>query len=104
MTPKEFVNSIQGLKFENVFNPYADRCDVHDVSDAPDRRARVLLELLEAAEHTEVDAFWIGRSEEHTPELQSLTNLVCRLLLETKKHLYPWHPLSRRRAVDSDPR
>src|SRR5258706_4095325 len=26
-----------------------------------------------------------GRSEEHTSELQSLTNLVCRLLLEEKK-------------------
>src|SRR5438046_5841417 len=28
----------------------------------------------------------IGRSEEHTSELQSLTNLVCRLLLEKKKN------------------
>src|SRR5258706_10947508 len=27
----------------------------------------------------------IFRSEEHTSELQSLTNLVCRLLLEKKK-------------------
>src|SRR5437016_7136918 len=27
------------------------------------------------------------RSEEHTSELQSLTNLVCRLLLEKKKRL-----------------
>src|SRR5258706_11967724 len=27
------------------------------------------------------------RSEEHTSELQSLTNLVCRLLLEKKKTL-----------------
>ena len=27
----------------------------------------------------------IMRSEEHTSELQSLTNLVCRLLLEKKK-------------------
>src|SRR5258706_11457691 len=27
------------------------------------------------------------RSEEHTSELQSLTNLVCRLLLEKKKEL-----------------
>src|SRR5438093_9432002 len=26
-----------------------------------------------------------GRSEEHTSELQSLTNLVCRLLLEKTK-------------------
>src|SRR5258706_11132659 len=28
-----------------------------------------------------------GRSEEHTSELQSLTNLVCRLLLEKKKNI-----------------
>src|SRR5438093_2540473 len=28
-----------------------------------------------------------GRSEEHTSELQSLTNLVCRLLLEKKKRM-----------------
>src|SRR5438093_8982335 len=30
-----------------------------------------------------------GRSEEHTSELQSLTNLVCRLLLEKKKKNTP---------------
>src|SRR5205823_11271173 len=29
------------------------------------------------------------RSEEHTSELQSLAYLVCRLLLEKKKHNYP---------------
>src|SRR5258706_8296613 len=29
-----------------------------------------------------------NRSEEHTSELQSLTNLVCRLLLEKKKIIY----------------
>src|SRR5256885_8827749 len=28
---------------------------------------------------------WHGRSEEHTSELQSPCNLVCRLLLEKKK-------------------
>src|SRR5438477_1644622 len=28
---------------------------------------------------------WIERSEEHTSELQSHVNLVCRLLLEKKK-------------------
>src|SRR5262249_61700611 len=32
-----------------------------------------------------VDAPRRTRSEEHTSELQSLTNLVCRLLLEKKK-------------------
>src|SRR6266853_2495880 len=29
----------------------------------------------------------IGRSEEHTSELQSQSNLVCRLLLEKKKYI-----------------
>src|SRR5258706_11777949 len=32
-----------------------------------------------------VETAHYNRSEEHTSELQSLTNLVCRLLLEKKK-------------------
>src|SRR5690606_39299190 len=32
------------------------------------------------------------RSEEHTSELQSRENLVCRLLLEKKKQLYELEP------------
>src|SRR4051812_49857694 len=31
------------------------------------------------------DGIWFRRSEEHTSELQSHVNLVCRLLLEKKK-------------------
>src|SRR5690606_41230293 len=31
------------------------------------------------------DGRWLARSEEHTSELQSRENLVCRLLLEKKK-------------------
>src|SRR2546427_5350334 len=30
-------------------------------------------------------SIWAARSEEHTSELQSQSNLVCRLLLEKKK-------------------
>src|SRR5256885_14083266 len=33
----------------------------------------------------EMSQAWPGRSEEHTSELQSPCNLVCRLLLEKKK-------------------
>src|SRR5258706_9346667 len=36
--------------------------------------------------------FGFLRSEEHTSELQSLTNLVCRLLLEKKKHFLTHSP------------
>src|SRR2546427_4412340 len=31
----------------------------------------------------------LGRSEEHTSELQSQSNLVCRLLLEKKNKVFP---------------
>src|SRR5258708_12273473 len=34
-----------------------------------------------------------SRSEEHTSELQSPDHLVCRLLLQKKKHHNPTHPL-----------
>src|SRR5437016_7335961 len=38
----------------------------------------------------------LDRSEEHTSELQSLTNLVCRLLLEKKKKIVRWTSAGRR--------
>src|SRR5829696_10083104 len=39
-----------------------------------------------------------GRSEEHTSELQSLTNLVCRLLLEKKKNkIHSRKPLKKKK-------
>src|SRR5438874_9570793 len=35
------------------------------------------------------------RSEEHTSELQSRRDLVCRLLLEKKKTIFPWNATER---------
>jgi len=65
MRPREFVGTLKELKFENVFNPYVDRCVVHDLDDAPSRRTTALLNLLQAAVATEVDALWIGRDLGH---------------------------------------
>src|SRR5438093_2803541 len=50
-------------------------------------RHQQLVTLRQALEHLAVHR--LERSEEHTSELQSLTNLVCRLLLEKKKKM--WH-------------
>src|SRR5437016_7803566 len=47
---------------------------------SPHQFGRVLLHLAQRR-----GALGEERSEEHTSELQSLTNLVCRLLLEKKK-------------------
>src|SRR5262249_59699837 len=51
------------------------RCLIQDVADA----------VAAVALAKEEDWSYSLRSEEHTSELQSLTNLVCRLLLEKKK-------------------
>src|SRR2546421_7210236 len=40
-----------------------------------------------------------GRSEEHTSELQSRSDLVCRLLLEKKKKIKTTHSFHMHRAL-----
>src|SRR2546426_6888784 len=49
----------------------------------------------------EVIARFAERSEEHTSELQSPCNLVCRLLLEKKKNKLPERPLTADTADDT---
>src|SRR5690606_39449037 len=57
------------------------------------RARRLQTQMAADLEHSDVPATWVlreqarrsGRSEEHTSELQSRENLVCRLLLEKKK-------------------
>src|SRR5438046_3712416 len=59
--------------------------DALPISDEPRERENrdvgAFREVAQLADEREA----VGRSEEHTSELQSLTNLVCRLLLEKKK-------------------
>lgn len=56
-----FVEAVSSLQFENCFNPYSDRCAIHDRRDAPRRRATALSALLRCATEEPVDAIWIGR-------------------------------------------
>src|SRR5690606_40935186 len=73
----------------------------HDAEAGPDLVAELGLDLVEVDRELAIalqlaagevgDHFLVGRaearSEEHTSELQSRENLVCRLLLEKKKRL-----------------
>ncbi len=61
MKPIQFVEALGALDFENTFNPYSNRCPVHDLDDAPRRRSESLLSMLEVAAKTDVDSIWIGR-------------------------------------------
>src|SRR2546430_15088958 len=59
--------------FRSIADPFAPREVGHFLPDPPDRADRV-------------SSNDVTRSEEHTSELQSQSNLVCRLLLEKKKN------------------
>src|SRR2546430_13495510 len=63
--------------FRSLQVPRQLRVGAH-VGDAGARRVGHVVEV----DHRVV----LGRSEEHTSELQSQSNLVCRLLLEKKKN------------------
>src|SRR5690606_40362171 len=67
-----------------------ERAALELVEDGPVRLTHHLGEHVETAamghaEHDFLEAHLAARSEEHTSELQSRENLVCRLLLEKKK-------------------
>src|SRR5207249_12027752 len=65
--------------------PAPARCDP-SWALAPSRRLRLPRTIPPAALPTS-PARWPWRSEEHTSELQSRFDLVCRLLLEKKKNV-----------------
>src|SRR5256885_4863950 len=48
-------------------------------------KTTALRELAAACAEMKIEPLFCARSEEHTSELQSPCNLVCRLLLEKKK-------------------
>lgn len=60
-TPEAFVEALRKLQFENTFNPYSDRCTVHDRDDAPSIRSKTLRTILESAKNQDIDALWVGQ-------------------------------------------
>ena len=57
----QFVAAIGSLSLENVFNPYIDRCAVHDRIGAPEMRRQALRAILQAAVSGGTHSVWIGR-------------------------------------------
>ena len=63
--PRSFVSKVRELKFPNTFNPYVERCEQYDKPYAPEIRAGVLLNILQAAGKVDIDSIWIGRDLGH---------------------------------------
>ena len=61
MGPSQFVSALCALSFEDAFNPYANRCPIHDKIDAPQKRTKALTGMVSSAVTRGVDSIWIGR-------------------------------------------
>jgi hypothetical protein len=58
---QSFVDELAKTEISNVFNPYRDRCSVHDVDAAAAIRKRNLEAVLERRWSTAIDSIWFGR-------------------------------------------
>jgi hypothetical protein len=61
MTPASFVQALAAIRLPNVFNPYAEQCEVHDRASAPSLRRRALRTYLESIQTLGSDTIWMGR-------------------------------------------
>lgn len=61
MNIEDLVHSLARIRLDNVFNPYADVCPVHDRPDAPAARRANLMGFLGAAKRLNTDTIWMGR-------------------------------------------
>ena len=88
MNPVEFIDRLKELSFDNAFNPYSDRCPVHDLDDAPQRREQMLLSLITAARDRGVDSMWIGQELGHLGGRRTGLALTDDIYFDT--HLERW--------------
>ena len=58
---ENFVQRLSEFRFEDVFNPYADRCEVYDLEDAPAIRRQNLAAVLRARHAQQIEYIWFGR-------------------------------------------
>src|SRR2546430_3370831 len=83
-TLSKVISSISGRDEEELGTLFRKHSDLGDwAGEALDARTAPQQVSMQDVEET-LEAIRTARSEEHTSELQSQSNLVCRLLLEKK--------------------
>ncbi|MGH9877795.1 MAG: uracil-DNA glycosylase [Nitrososphaerales archaeon] len=61
MNSVEFVKALSEIRLKAVFNPYRERCPIHDRADAPTIRRTNLLSVIQEAMRIKVESIWIAR-------------------------------------------
>lgn len=91
----QFVADLAALRFENVFNPYAQSCPDHDIKLAARVRRKNIETVLRAALDGGVDSFWIARDLGYRGGRRTGLALTDELHLQWHASLFDIEPLSR---------
>lgn len=95
MNPRTFVAALSAIRLAGVFNPYRDRCGVHDLANAPALRRANLRAYLMATEALEVDTIWMGRDLGYRGGRRTGLALTDELRLTEFARAYPGVSLSK---------
>jgi hypothetical protein len=100
LVPTEAVAALAALRFADVFNPYSDFCETHDLSEAASIRRANLLATFEAAA-AGIDEIWIGLEPGHRGARR--TGLAMTDDLHLEAHAQRWGLDGVRKATRSGP-
>lgn len=89
-----FVKLVAKMHFNNCFNPYSDRCKIHDHKNASKIRAQTLSEIIYSATSKPIDAIWIGRDLGYRGGRR--TGLALTDDIHIAKHAKRWDLLAER--------
>ena len=95
MKPAAFVDALAAVRLQDVFNPYSDRCALHDRADAPQRRRANLFAVVEVAFEEGVDSVWIARDLGYRGGRRTGLPLTDEIHLQTFSQIYGGLALSR---------
>ena len=95
MKATAFVQALTSIHLDDVFNPYSDRCILHDRTDAPQRRRANLLAVVEAAFEDGIDSVWIARDLGYRGGRRTGLPLTDEIHLQTFSKIYGGLALSR---------
>lgn len=95
MISNDFMLAVTRLRSRNAFNPYTDRCAVHDAPDAPALRRQNLQLVLNAAISAGVESIWIGRDLGYRGGRRTGLALTDEAHLEAHSDLYGRLPLAK---------
>lgn len=92
---ESFVSDLAAISLPNVFNPYGQVCEEHDLPNAPELRRRNLELVLDSHIQSGASTFWLGRDFGYRGARRTGLSLTDEGHLETAARICGTMPLNK---------